>query len=244
MRVKISIRILFVLIALTAIPLAWVSNQARIGIRETETLESFGDSFAAVYYDYQNEMGEGQPNGPIWLRQIFGQHAFSRVDFLILRNPQPEDLQRLVAFEELLILEIYNADSLENLEAMPRHESLAWLDLSGGNLKSLGGIESLKNLGTLKVNIDDLEDVTAINKLEQLHYLTFRGCDIESLSSLAGMKELRTVFLHGLSKLNDLEALVTLPKIKTVNGSNLDLVTTEMIESLRARLPGAQVFEK
>jgi hypothetical protein len=123
---------------------------------------------------------KAEPNGPAWIRSLFGQHVFSRVKSVSLagrlykRKPRPDDLPATLVHAKFDLHK-----GIENV-----------IEESG--LRKLTAIENL-NLS----KADDLRDLSSISSLGSLKILAINDCkNFESLDGLDSFSRLEQLFLR------------------------------------------------
>lgn len=176
---QFRLKTLFIVVAVLCVPLAWVGvrmNQKRHERAVIAELEQLG---GMVMYEWQGKREDGvwqpenwrtgDPPGPLWIHQIFGDDFFSHVVYVaLLGSPaNDDDLQMVATIRGLETLDLPFAEigdaGLAHLKGLA---SLRCLDLSHtditdvglGHLKSLVALKHLRLNGTNTTNaaVDDL----------------------------------------------------------------------------------------
>lgn len=212
-RLKFGLRSALILILIVSLPLAWFAGelkQAKFEAKFLKKLESEveGRPFYKSWFEY--EAGSGfansqakDPKGPAWLRSIFGQNAFSRIEKLAFtgrmwkKQPSMKDpstlelgnyrmhgLERvtsldLASLEGLKTFCLSNFAELEDLNSFGELTGLETISVTGcDNFVSLTGIENFKNLKRVFVTEyrSKLEDVTALKGIDSFEYVNLDVC--------------------------------------------------------------------
>lgn len=104
----------------------------------------------------------------------------------------------------------------EDLQAVAGLDLLERLDLRGGQLSSLHGIESLQSLNELTLrDFYSLSSIVEIGRLENLRCLRLLNIGISSLEGLEGLEHLNTLVVEA-SDLTDARALGSLPGLASL----------------------------
>lgn len=109
--------------------------------------------------------------------------------------------------------------------------SVTTLDLSGGYIQNLDGLQYFTNLTELDLSNNELTDLSPIAGLTKLEILDVSGQYLNSLTPIASLKNLRELNVsdNELSSLSSISNLASLQKLD-VSGNNL--ITLQSLESL------------
>jgi Leucine-rich repeat (LRR) protein len=207
-RLKFGLKSALILILILSLPLAWFAGELKQSKFEAEFLKKLeseveGQPFYQSWFEY--EAGSGfanrakEPKGPAWLRSVFGQNVFSRIEKLEFKGrtwiKEPSGLDS----------SSFRADNFRN-QSFDRIKSL--------DLTRLTGLESFYVNG-----FQELEDLSSIDKLTGLVNVSVTGCtNFNSLDGIENSIKLKRLIVIGFrSKLDDVDALRKLNNLDYVN---------------------------
>ena len=156
-----------------------------------------------------------------------------------------EDVSVLRALPNLERLDFYECPAMSNPGIVSEFPKLKEHTFIGNPfVRSLDMIKAGKNLTSLRItNCAALDDLKALSGMTSLRSLDIKGClavkDAELLRGLAALQELN---LSNCVELNNLDGLHGLKMLKYVNLHHCPKLTTEAVGSLRAALPGAEIY--
>ncbi len=157
---QFSLRTLLIVIAIVAIPCAWLGSRIERKRKEREAVAAVEALGGYVWYDYQAAAPGGppwaspaEPYGPAWLRSFLRDDFFSEVTGVSLQDANVSDAD-LVNLKGLSYLESLNLvdrisitdAGLINIRGLAQ---LKMLDLQRTNVSDVG-VANLKGLGRLK----------------------------------------------------------------------------------------------
>jgi Leucine Rich repeat len=184
-RLRITLGVRMALVACLAVPMAWVSNHARI---QGLALSAIGRAGGFVIYGFErspdgNILVESSPDpAPIWLRRYVSEHYYRDFNAVSLRGPRVDD------------------DTLRPIEGLGQVEEL-YLDNSGITDAGLARLRGLKHLKFLDLTGTQVTDAGLVHLagLRELYYLRLSGTRVTDagLAHLAGLRELRSLLLDG-----------------------------------------------
>ena len=175
---QFSLRTLLIVIAIVAIPCAWLGSKIERKRKEREAVAAIEALGGYVWYNYQAAAPGGppwaspaEPYGPAWLRSFLGDDFFSEVTGVSLQDANVSD-----------------AD-LVNLEGLSHLESLNLVDrirITDAGLIDIRGLAQLKMLDLQRTNVSDV-GVANLKGLGRLKTLYLYGTKVTT----AGVNELR-----------------------------------------------------
>ena len=193
---RFSLRTLLVAVLVLSVPLSWLAvklEKARQQRNAWVALESLG---AYMLYDWGDDWGRlpstiSNPFSPeatkalqpdsSWLRDVFGNDFFDRVESVSLLNCKVTD-----------------AD-LEHVKGLPhlRHLSLDSPEITDAGLEHIAGLTSLEDLWLKNAQITDagLEHLVGLTNLKRLK-LTNTQITGTGLTHLAGLTNLELLTIH------------------------------------------------
>lgn len=264
---RFSLRFVFLLVALIAIPLGWKMNRVRsqrLFVAEINKLNTVSrqndyltDSLSRWQYDYANR-GVGttaapQRLGPKWIWSLIGDDFFADLESVSLYGPGVTNTTlahaaELPCLKSLSVGSDFVTDA--GLVGLKNARNLKVLYLSVPSITDAGlshvvqlkGLESLC-LSRLRITPHVLECVSRITALKYL--CLGMTADTEGdvgLEDLAGLKRLEQ--LH-LIKTNvgdaGLACLCGMPNLKSIILNDVQAVTVQGVERLRNALPNCKV---
>lgn len=135
------------------------------------------------------------------------------------------NLKGLFELPNLITLKLqkFNESDLTKFEMM---DNLTSLELVQSKIKSLNGIEKMKNLKCLTLfyssQLLSIEKISVLNRLE---YLEIRNCKkIENYNCLGELNELRKLSIYDCSTLNDLLFIDHLKKLDFIGLINTNVI--------------------
>ena len=206
-RASFSLRFLFLVITSIACVAAWITSCQRRAVFEAKQSNLLQEKYGAhCYYGYQVDPDvEGvvsfsnprsrkrDPPGPKWIRRLFGDHVFARIRKVDFRT-DPERFH-------------VHPSPYDNIHQFER-------------LKHIGEVTQLKGLRYLylKRNGRSPKDLSGLNLLKDLRMLDMTGREVDSLPDFTGMKQLWSLNISHCRKLQSLEGLEELPKLRQLKG--------------------------
>ncbi len=157
-RFQFSIRSLFVLTVVVAVPSAWLAAEMKAARKQREAVEAIERAGGGVSYDYQSDASSGKwtpyakPLGLPWLRSLLGGDLFVRVTLVNLPQSEVSDadlkqLEALTDLQELCLSDAKISDAgLQHLRGLTQ---LQVLDLEGTKVGD-AGLEYLEGLTRLR----------------------------------------------------------------------------------------------
>jgi hypothetical protein len=228
---QFRLRSLFVLVAIAAVPCAWLAWKMEHWRREQKAITALTELGGMVYYhdqfkreDFRNYSNR-KPPGPQWVRRLFGDDFFANV--AVVRLSQ----------------EMRDAD-IAQLRTMPRlREIIGWSSITDSGLTNICQISTLKRLDLHHAKITDsgLRQLCGLPRLESL-FLENLGVSDAGLVHVKGMKSLRELGLH-YCKISDaglahLDGLIELRDLYLYGTS----VTDAGVAELQKALPNCRIY--
>jgi len=231
---QFSLKWLFVLIALVAVPCAWLAWKLEHKRRERAAVAEFERIGASVIYDWFYRHTDSPP-GPAWARRLLGYDFFAEVDTIYVRpgglGPAMAHLGALRQLKELHFAGTVNNSSLVYVEGLQNLEilSLAGTRVTDAGLFHLRGLTRLEELylddtavtGTGFIYLKGLKRLKGLTlggtmvtgaglvdlgNLEQLN-LTDTLVNDDLVSHLVGLTKITDAGLDHLKALTNLEGL-------------------------------------
>lgn len=204
---QFSLKGLFVLVAIVAVPCAWLAWTMEHKRREREAVAEIEEFGGMAVFDWQ-EAWRDNPSGPAWLRKLLGDNVFSNVvrvelrpdkqTYLSKRPPMPASAWDLfehrlrdgpIALDEELkvVAEFTNQERL----------SLAWTSIGDAGLARLPTLERLTDLELAYTNVTDA-GLVHLQKFSRLQRLGLQGTQITDagVAHLGQMTSLTSLRLH------------------------------------------------
>lgn len=247
-RLRFSLRVLLVLVAVVAILLA-IGGKRMLDARKQRQLITLIQSYGGEnHHDLNFKNGQERtirfPNmefsptlpGPDWLRTRIGDEFFVGVAEAFFDKPSYRIL------DDAMFLEFANSVRSQDL---PRPRGLVFADLpiSDAGLEGLSAFPNLTSLHILNcLNVTD-EGLERIVSLSKLRRLDLRGSAItdRGLARLSNLKELRELSLRHTAITDDgLSHLGELTNLEWLSLSNTS-VTNDAINDLRKRIPKCEM---
>lgn len=217
---QFTLKTLLLMVAMVAIPLAWLGpklNQAR---QQRESLTAARSVGARTLYEQEVQWREGryedtgpattEPHGPEWLRRILGRDFFDPVVHIIFQDGRTSDndLELLKGLPETRSLSLTRTSVTDKgMALLSRLTGLEELFLDGtgitdAGLLQLSGLQHLKSLYLGGTGITD-EGAKVISELRELRILCLEETQVSDagLASLATLPHLEEVhvFKTGVS---------------------------------------------
>jgi hypothetical protein len=248
---RLSLKSLFLLTAILAIWLAYVSNQARQQRAIVAHLNKLG---ARLEYDYQRKAQRAgkvatQPPGWPWLRKLIGDEYFQDVVAVRVSAENDDDLRAIGQLTQLehLVLDRSNITDggLRHLHNLRRLDFLS-LRVPYLTSKGLVHLENLRQLRTLILedcpNVDDA-GVGHLRNLTELRYLNLQRTRVKGpgLVHFANLPHL-THLIIGWNSLDD-NAIPILASFKALQELHLGVskISDEKIYELHDTLPRCRI---
>src|SRR5207244_259173 len=102
---QFSLRSLMIFTLICAVASAWLGKRVVQKRKEREAVEAIVKLGGQAHYDYQN-LTDGKPPGPAWLRKLLGENFFSEVDVVNLLDARGLPLEQLSEFSQLKELDL------------------------------------------------------------------------------------------------------------------------------------------
>jgi hypothetical protein len=241
---------MFIVITIACVWLAIVATRARNQKQAVDRIQKLN---GGLFFDYQvdgrsNEIRNGQPSAPQWLRRAVGEDYFRRVVTVGLNNGRDGQAtdQDLVIFRNLpdiTTLELSNNPDITDtgLAHLAGLSKLRVLYLYGTQVKGPGIRHLPRNIEFLMLTRTPLADEGLIplkdfNRIQTLR-LGFTNVTDEGLANLTGLSTLESLELRN-TELSDggLEHLRSLKNLKSLSLDHTK-VTSAGIARLKQALP-------
>jgi hypothetical protein len=207
---------LIVVMAVLAVPLAWIVNSRRHSQRELRIAEPFlktglGQIKVGGPYD---SIGL-QPNPQGWQRDLARRVLGEKIYLL---GPLSPDVHDLTALSELTNLQALYAQDTEvrDLTPLARHTNLKILFLYSTPVTDFSPLAELKNLQSLMLFETQISDLTPLAGLKNLKALNISSTKVSDLTPLAGLSNLQYLSL-AKTPISDLTPLAGLANLKELN---------------------------
>ena len=177
-RFRFSLRFLFGLTVLGALGTWWLLTNIQQAKYETGLIQELtrANGTAKYTYDYQLQNGvfseRHEPKGPEFVRSLFGEHVFSRLETLTIEGDEQARLvlagKTLPGIKHIRIINVPFMENLNGFTVLPNLES-ASLEYCR-QLTDLSGSKSLKQLKHLEIrdcwNVERLDGLLGNQTLE------------------------------------------------------------------------------
>ena len=236
MRFRISLKFTLVVVLLSAVTLAFLTNGP---LRQKQACQKIRDAGGSVVYSYQRPGGVVPTEtihepGPAWLRNLIGIDFFTTPFHVGFRFDEIENrLQPLEDLRSLRSLHITECDlPADELAHLHNNIELRKLDLYDTTLNDDGlrHLECLTKLEELSINDTEISDagLISLSKLKSLRVLWLGNNQItdDGLQHLANLKNLEKLFLYR-TKINGsgLKHLAELPNLQFLRLDSNELVS-------------------
>ncbi len=252
-RLRWSLRASMVLIAILAMGLGWIVNEARAQREAVEVIRRAGGE---VYYNWQvgapNFTGspDAGPKAPAWLLRLLGVDYFGHPFYVFASGPKITDREiaaigRLGRLEEVtLITPKMSGNGMNHLKVLTRLRSLRLIEgrMTDADLIGLEGLGNLKTLSLTECSIGDagLSHLKGLTGLKHL-YLDRMKVTGKGLEYLKGLEQLETLSLVA-TDIDD-AGLVHLKGLTQMRYLHLDEspkpISDQAIRELKKTMPNA-----
>jgi internalin A len=226
-RIQFGIKFVLLLTLLFAGVLGWICYKAELSRREDRAISAIEPLCKEFEFSYGDDPDSVAP-GPAWIRSLWGQRVFARVDEVQIKEFDPAAIKHLSAFKQLRDLQLGGCDQevdLSVLAELPLLESIYLSELKHvPRLNELAGHRSLKEL-----MIDDCESFKSYRGIADMPNLEYLYVTSEAIDdgTLTGLPSLKEVYLKGDLPWKDFQILSQFPALEKVR-----LVGLENLESL------------
>lgn len=112
------------------------------------------------------------------------------------------------------------------------YESIVSLDASNRKIRSIEGIQKLKNLEWLNLDNNEISDISPLSSLTKLIHLDLGMNRISDIQALKGMKNLKSLLLDN-NNISDISPLKELTQIRFLNLSNNKITDITPLEGYK-----------
>ena len=217
-KMRFSLRFLLSVMFSCAVAAIWIGSIKNRELERQSLIELMETSGARVTFNLESP--EYDPHGPVWLRKIVGEYAFTEIDSVLAGRELTEDqIASVLKFPELNYLEIAgnkNASD-QTLARISQCKKLRTLNLCNTNLsdEAFTAICESNTLRRLNVRGTQVSDIglTRIVKCTSLELLNLGYTQVTSdgFQSIGGCSSLRALNIDGITI--DALALVHLQKL-------------------------------
>jgi hypothetical protein len=257
---QFSLRSLLIFTVICAVSAGWLGKRIEQKRNEREAAEAIVKLGGSVNYDYEKGTA-ATPNGPAWLRKLFGENFFSDVEDVFFighseivggsgGNVTDDGLVELKALPELKMLHLtltpkITDRGLENIRGLTHLKYIA----VGGTGVTDAGLSELKELTLLEhlfLGANKITDggLTSIKSLTQLRELSLDEDNVTDagLINLESLARLEYLTLHG-SHFTDagLQHLKGLTRLKRLYLSSHSKFTDAGVADLQRALPNCKI---
>lgn len=226
---RFRLRTLLIVVAVVAIPLAWIAKerrQSQIELQFAEELRALGFEGIALGGPYDVRDGhlfdEPQVLWRNFARQVLGDRVFRVTaygDAHISLMKLPVNLKEITRFAEL--------------------KSLEWLDIEGAKIDDLTPLAGLHQLEWLTISDTKVSNVSPLAGLTRLRGLHLGQTSVSDLKPISGLKNLEVLDLQG-TRCQDFAPLAGLTKLETLVLWRT-AATREQIDVLQKALPNCEI---
>ncbi|HEY2838609.1 MAG TPA: hypothetical protein VGJ26_05655 [Pirellulales bacterium] len=238
---QFRLRTLLVLIAVVALPLAWIARERRQSRYEAEVAETlqrrdFLDVALAGPYDSLERAARDEPQG--WRRDLARRVFGERIVVVWIANETFDDLTPLARLTSLKRFNVHGAPVVDLAPLAGLHE-LTYLDLGSTAASDLTPLARLANLEWLGLGFTKVTDVAPLAGLQKLKSLSLDSTPVADVAPLAELKKLESLNLRA-TQVKDVAALKQCKNLKKLS---LDLtpVTQEQGVELQKALPNCAI---
>jgi hypothetical protein len=177
-RFQFTIRSLLVLVVVVAMPCSWLG----VEMKKAKTQEKYAESIMEVGAG----IGLANTSVPVWLRRVFGEYFFVRVDsvqFAIGGKVHSGDLSRVQGLNTLediwLSYTTVTDGELAELQELPclRTLSLGYTGITDAGLRNLEGLGGVRELDLRDTKITDA-GLEHLHRLPRLQRLNVQGTNV------------------------------------------------------------------
>ncbi|WP_141735446.1 leucine-rich repeat domain-containing protein [Oligoflexus tunisiensis] len=145
------------------------------------------------------------------------------------------DLERCRQLESALkkaqIIDLRN-ESVQDLTPVYALEGVTQLLASGNQIKTIAGIEEMKNLEILDLGNNAIADISAIPALKKLNQLRLAKNEIRDIKPLLTMTQLEKLSL-AYNKLRDIEGMASLQKLNYLSIASNEIKSADALKPLK-----------
>lgn len=244
-RLRISVGMSMLLIALVAVWLAWLTNRAR---RQAEVVAEMKERFIEFHFDYEDQPGRrllvggaipnAQPRGPVWLRRQLGDEYFRKIASVSwpgiegrVKTRRPADdvfFARLASFGGLRQLALHSravsSRAFVKTTGLSDLDDLELWDCPNVSDDIFIAIARMPRLQTLVIEECGLSggDCPGLEKLSALRVLALGATKLTAhcLSRINSNRSLEILVLHSPLMTDATLAQLDLPKLREFNLSS------------------------
>jgi hypothetical protein len=213
---QFRLRTLLILVAVVALPLAWIAKERRRSHFELKIVEPLlksgrGEIRLGGPYDTVDLPPDAQGRWRDLARRVLGER-------INLAGPLAPDFQNLALLSELVNLQaLYAQDTqVRDLTPLGRHTNLKILFLYSTPVTDFSPLAELKNLQSLMLFETQIGDLTPLAGLKNLKALNISSTKVSNLTPLAGFSNLQYLSL-AKTPISDLTPLAGLANLKELN---------------------------
>jgi hypothetical protein len=213
---RFRLRTLFIVVAVIAIPLAWIAKERGISRRENQLVEQNDEIRYTLGgpFDSWDRHATKQPQG--WWRDLARRLVGTRILFLWASPNDLKDLEPVVELTNLRALSLLDA-TVSDFTPLAKCKHLRILDLDSTKVRDLSPLAGLVNLELIDLGNTQVSDLAPLSGLINLESLDLRETPVSDLTPLASLKNLKIVQL------------------------NTSRVTKEQVEALQKALPNCTI---
>ena len=138
-----------------------------------------------------------------------------------------------------------NNNKLTSLNSLSEFVNVENLLVNGNLLTSVLGIENMKNLYLLSVQVNkNLNDISAIANLKELKTFVSFSTDLQSIQSLANSTKMSYINLQSNSKILDISPIANMNNLSDVYLAGCNNMTTDSVKSIRYAYNRVSVYSK
>lgn len=136
------------------------------------------------------------------------------------------------ALKKAQVIDLRN-ESVQDLTPVFSFEGVTQLLASNNQIKSIAGIEGMKNLEILDLGNNAIEDISALPALKKLNQLRLAKNDVKDLRPLLSLTQLEKLSL-AYNKVRDIEGLGSLQKLNYLSLSSNEIKTVDALKTLKS----------
>ncbi|MEM7038322.1 MAG: hypothetical protein AAF570_15160, partial [Bacteroidota bacterium] len=159
---------------------------------------------------------------------------FKKLEGLIIYDCPLKDLEFLVDYPNLKIFEC-QGNSLRTLEGIQHLKDLEEFSSHSNFAKDLTPLDSLLKLRVIKVYDNEVETLAPISHLQQVEHLNIARNKIKTLAPIANWKQLRMLSVYHCDNLTDISVVEDFHNLTDLNISFLPIpdFSLKMLDSIR-----------
>jgi hypothetical protein len=264
---RFQLRTLLIVVAIVAVPLAWVASERRQASHEQQLaveLEKLGFAITlGGVNDFRELRANNEPQG--WWRDLTRRVLGERVLGVMNRDAPLYALTQLAEFPNLqeLWLTGVNANDLAPLAGLTDLEVLLFAETPVGatpisDLTPIAGLTKLRELTVMSAEVRDLapisglvhlrflqlsyarcRDFSPLSGMRKLELLDLDNSEVRDLSPLAGLTSLDCLSLNNTS-VSDLAPLAKVPNLRKIWVRNTG-VTKDQVDALQKAMPNCKI---